>query len=479
MNTKIRSILWDVFKISDLVLGLGCFLVSLGLVEYSEGTSSLRTLLTKNVSVEDMLTVFVFLLSWHYTFVAYGLYHNKRLTSVKSELIDALKASATCSAIVYVIMLLQQKPFATPQIGISFFITFSMALLGSRTIVRGIQRILHKHNRNIRWVLIIGTNERACDFAQRIEGNKLLGYCLKGFADDEWKRAEGFRAGGRRTVCSLDEVFGYLREHVVDEVFVALPLRSYYSWLEKLLLQCELQGISVRYEPAFFSSVKFSTESHLIGNIATVFHQTKTIDGWASIAKRLLDLTVATILLLLLSPILLITAAAIKTSSHGPILFSQKRIGLNRRIFKMYKFRTMIPGAEGMLKSLEACNDVTGPVFKMKEDPRVTKIGRILRRTSIDELPQLINVLRGEMSLIGPRPLPLRDYNGFENDAFRRRLSVKPGISCIWQISGRSNVSFERWMEMDLTYIDKWSLALDLRILFQTALTVVRGTGAV
>ena len=151
---------------------------------------------------------------------------------------------------------------------------------------------------------------------------------------------------------------------------------------------------------------------------------------------------------------------------------------MNKRRFKIYKFRTMVPDAEKLMSALEKDNEAGGPVFKMKNDPRITRIGRALRKSSVDELPQLFNVLRGDMSLVGPRPLPVRDYEGFNEDWQRRRFSVKPGITCLWQVNGRSGVSFDQWMLLDLQYMDEWSIWLDLKILAKTVPAVFRGEGA-
>ena len=176
--------------------------------------------------------------------------------------------------------------------------------------------------------------------------------------------------------------------------------------------------------------------------------------------------------------LLIVTALAIKLTSAGPIFFLQERIGLNKRRFRIYKFRTMVPHAEKLMAKLEARNEVSGPVFKIKNDPRITPIGRFLRRSSIDELPQLLNVLKGDMSLVGPRPLPVRDYEGFNEDWQRRRFSVKPGITCLWQVNGRSGISFDQWMLLDLQYMDEWSLWLDFKILAKTVPAVLKGAGA-
>jgi exopolysaccharide biosynthesis polyprenyl glycosylphosphotransferase len=206
--------------------------------------------------------------------------------------------------------------------------------------------------------------------------------------------------------------------------------------------------------------------------------QTGTGEGWPLVVKRTLDIAISFALLVLLSPVFVAVALAIKCTSPGPVFFLQERIGLNKRRFKICKFRTMVPDAERLMSALESRNEASGPVFKIRNDPRITQIGRFLRRTSIDELPQLINVLKGDMSLVGPRPLPVRDYEGFNEDWQRRRFSVKPGITCLWQVNGRNGISFDQWMLLDLQYMDEWSLWLDLKILARTVPAVMRGSGA-
>jgi len=196
------------------------------------------------------------------------------------------------------------------------------------------------------------------------------------------------------------------------------------------------------------------------------------------LVKRMMDILFSLFLLVIFSPLFLVSAVLIKRSSPGPVFFAQERVGLNKRRFRLYKFRTMIPDAERKLAELECFNELSGPVFKIKNDPRITPIGKFLRKTSIDELPQLYNVLIGDMSLVGPRALPVRDYNGFDQDWHRRRFSVRPGITCLWQVNGRNNIPFDQWMELDLEYIDNWSLWLDAKILLKTIPAVISGHGA-
>jgi len=217
---------------------------------------------------------------------------------------------------------------------------------------------------------------------------------------------------------------------------------------------------------------------HLVSPSSRVELRVVTEDGIGIALKRGIDVVGALAGLVVLGPLLLAVAVAIRLTDGGPVLFAQQRYGLNRRRFRMLKFRTMVQNADKLQASLEAVNEAKGPVFKIARDPRITPLGRVLRRTSIDELPQLLNVLGGDMSLVGPRPLPLRDVARFTRPADMRRFSVRPGITGLWQVSGRSNLDFETWNTLDLQYIDNWSLALDFTIFARTIPAVLRGTGA-
>jgi exopolysaccharide biosynthesis polyprenyl glycosylphosphotransferase len=209
-----------------------------------------------------------------------------------------------------------------------------------------------------------------------------------------------------------------------------------------------------------------------------VFRATPDV-SWSIMLKNAVDRIGALFLILLLSPLMLVVALAVRCNSKGPVIFRQLRAGLHGRPFTMLKFRTMCVDAEARQKDLESMNQMRGPVFKIENDPRITSLGRFLRKTSIDELPQLFNVLKGEMSLVGPRPLPLYEVEKFESAGHRRRLSMKPGLTCLWQVRGRNQVvEFSDWVKMDLEYIDNWSLWLDLVILIRTIPVVLLGHGA-
>jgi exopolysaccharide biosynthesis polyprenyl glycosylphosphotransferase len=254
-------------------------------------------------------------------------------------------------------------------------------------------------------------------------------------------------------------------------------MKSFYDRIASIIDLCEEQGITVRILTEIFNLRFAQWKTETLGKESLVLYRGH-IEGVQVLVKRALDIFVSMILLIVFSPLFLVVTILIKATSPGLILFIQKRVGLNKRIFSLYKFRTMVPDAEEQMEEIEHLNEADGPVFKIRDDPRVTPIGNFLRKTSIDEFPQLLNVLKGDMSLVGPRPLPVRDYSGFNKDWHRRRFSIRPGITCLWQVNGRSNISFEKWMELDMEYIDRWSLGLDIKILAKTAFAVLRMSGA-
>jgi exopolysaccharide biosynthesis polyprenyl glycosylphosphotransferase len=255
-------------------------------------------------------------------------------------------------------------------------------------------------------------------------------------------------------------------------------MKSLYDQASRIVTLCEDQGMIVRFLSDIFNLKFGKTEAVQLEGDSMITVSTGAMGGWQVLVKHAFDFIASLILLIVLSPLFLVVALFIKLTSPGPAFFVQERIGLNKRRFRLYKFRTMVPGAEKKLAELEHINEVSGPVFKIKNDPRITQIGRLLRKTSVDELPQLFNVLKGDMSLVGPRPLPVRDYEGFDQDWERRRFSVRPGLTCLWQINGRSEIPFEKWMQLDMEYIDNWSLWLDSKILAKTVTAVLRGSGA-
>jgi exopolysaccharide biosynthesis polyprenyl glycosylphosphotransferase len=298
-----------------------------------------------------------------------------------------------------------------------------------------------------------------------------------GYVDSDPAFANG-EFNGAPWMGTVEELPRILANEVIDEVAIALPIKSQYMQIEAAVMLLEEQGITTHLLSDLFPQKLARSQPTDFDGVPIVSLHSAPLFSWRTEAKRIFDFVSAALLLLISAPVLILVAVAIKLESEGPVFFVQDRVGLNKRRFRMLKFRTMQRDAEARMKDIEHLNEKTGPIFKIRNDPRVTSIGRWLRRTSIDELPQLVNVLLGDMSIVGPRPLSVRDALRMEEAWQKRRFSVKPGLTCLWQVSGRSNLSFDQWMQLDLQYIDTWSLELDARILLRTIPAILLAKGA-
>jgi exopolysaccharide biosynthesis polyprenyl glycosylphosphotransferase len=481
MSNARRQILLNIFKLFDIALMASAFLLAAVAVMTSLHRThavTLTELFEMRVKIQNLAIFGLFMIAWHFVFSGFGLYKSRRLSHRTSEVLDVIKATSVGTMMIVVGAAIIHITLATPLFLLVFWAASTSAAVGSRLLLRVVLVRVRKRGRNLRDVLIVGTNGRAVQFAKKLQAHPEMGYRVVGFVDQDWSGIDAFRRSGHPLTCDFSGVPQYLRSSVVDEVVVALPMRSFHYEASRIAAHCEEQGITVRMLSNLFDLKLARSSAENWEGDALVTHTTGRLEGWPVVAKRMFDLVVSFSLLLLLSPLLVFTAVLIKLTSPGPVLFKQKRLGLNKRRFNIYKFRTMVVGAEQRMREVEHLNEVSGPVFKIKNDPRITPLGRFLRKTSIDELPQLLNVLLGDMSLVGPRPLPVRDYEGFNEDWQRRRFSVKPGITCLWQVQGRSSIAFEQWMQLDLQYIDKWSLWLDMQILVWTIPAILKGSGA-
>ena len=478
MDTPRRQALVTAFKLFDIVLMVLAFALATPPVLSDTAGTSFAQFFSLHIRINDFLIFLGLLIVWHLTFIAFGLYHSRRLQDQRSEVMGVVKATTLGTVFILAAALVFRVEMVTPLFLIVFWSISTTILITSRLTLRYLLKRVGARAQNLRLVLIVGTNPRAVDFARKVEATPEFGYRIVGFADEDWAGVGEFRKTGYPLVCDFERFADFLRHSVIDEVVMALPIRSCYFHASRIAALCEEQGITMRFPSNIFNlkMARSKAEDSEAGSLITLY--TGTLEGWPLIIKRVFDFAVSLVVLLLLAPLFVIVGILIRLSSPGPIFFIQKRVGLNKRRFSLYKFRTMVPDAEAKLAEIEHLNEVTGPVFKIKDDPRLTPVGKFLRKTSIDELPQLINVLRGEMSLVGPRPMALRDYEGFDQDWQRRRFSVRPGITCLWQVNGRSSVPFQQWMELDMQYIDKWSLWLDLKILVRTIPAVLKGSGA-
>lgn len=363
------------------------------------------------------------------------------------------------------------------QLAVALYVLFApLALIAGRGAVLVRRKLMDVR----REVLIIGSRERARELIQVLSGPESSCNII-GCLDYEAAMVGTKVAGEVAIIGTLQEFRSLLYGRAVDEVIFAMPLGKIDNVLHYIRF-AEKQGVAIRILPDWqlqklmYRPEVASIYIEQLGGIPTVALSSAPRLDLALLFKGFIDRATAVAGLIFLAPLFALIALLIRLNGPGPIFFRQERCGLNGRLFALYKFRTMVVDAEELQAQLKKDNEVDGPVFKMRHDPRVTGIGRILRRFSMDELPQLINVARGEMSLVGPRPpIPaeVREYEHWQ----RRRLSMKPGLTCIWQVSGRNDVGFAEWMRMDLDYIDHWSLLLDCKLLLQTVPAVLFGTG--
>ena len=426
MTSLRRQILLKTFKLSDLLIMACSFVLASWAAFCRIETISFDEFLAMRVKVQNLALFLGFLLVWHIIFSLFRLYHSRRLSTQWSEIIDVLKATSIGTAGIFITAIFFRIDVVTPTFLVVFWVAGTAITIVCRLTLRHTQAWIRVRGRNLRHMLIVGTNPRGIRFARKIESKPELGYCLVGFVDNGRSRNQEFQESGYKVVSDLDGFSSFMRENVVDEVMICLPVKSFYDRISMIAKLCEEQGIIVRHLSDMFDLKLSRSKTGYFEGTPLISHYTGAMGGWQLTAKRFLDIALSSALLILSSPLFLVNAFLIKISSPGPVFFIQQRVGLNKRRFHLYKFRTMVKDAEEKQAELEKLNEVSGPVFKIKNDPRVTWIGKILRKISIDELPQLINVLKGDMSLVGPRPLPVRDYNGFDQDWHRRRFSACP-----------------------------------------------------
>ncbi len=426
----------------------------------------------------------VFVVVWSGAAADQRLFVSRRDDSLITQVLSVLKA--VVSALVFsgfvVGFFMRQMPER------DLFVYFGLFTLILLTAFRMGLRLflwnLRRHGYNYRQILIIGANERSERLAEIIETHGQYGYQIVGFLDDDPGRFHLLQKHGVAHLGGFEDLERVLANRVVDEVYITLTVRSYYELIQRCAHLCEGVGVTVRMTADMFPLRIATSRVHLMEDIPILSLCPVPDHQFQLYLKRTLDFVAATAALVVLVPLVFLpTAILIKLEgliwkeTRGPVFFVQERVGLNGRRFRMVKFRSMVRNAEELRKELEHLNEADGPVFKIRKDPRVTRVGRVIRKTSIDELPQLFNVWVGTMSLVGPRPPLHSEVVQYSWDQ-RRRLSVKPGMTGLWQISGRSNLTFREWVDLDLTYIDTWSVAQDFRIIAKTVQVVVQGKGA-
>jgi len=417
----------------------------------------------------------VILPGWAVLFLVFRLYSSHRLTTFRRLPVDLIRANLVGMALIVGTAYLLKLQDISRTFLVVFGLLNIIFLCAERLALRGLLQNFQRRGMALRRVIVLGTHREAIRFARLIQQRPSWGLHLVGLVHDADDDAAGETPHSLPLLGGVHQLEKILENQVVDEVLIARSSGTPEE-REDVFLLCEDLGITARLAVGGFPHV--IARAHMEefqGHMLLTF---TTQPGSLALAlKRLVDLLVGSLLLALAAVPGLIIALLIKLESRGPALFVQERIGLHGRRFRMLKFRSMVVGAEERQSDLQVLNEMEGPVFKLRSDPRVTTLGWFLRRTSLDELPQLLNVLRGQMALVGPRP-PLPEEVSHYRRWQRRRLSMKPGITCLWQVSGRNQVDFEEWMRLDLRYIDSWSLWLDLKILLRTIPAVLSGRGA-
>jgi len=478
MTARHGSITDFFLKLSDLAL----LTASLGLtIVYryapSQNPSFAVDYLSERVKVTNAILGFILLLSWYAAFAAQGLYVSHRLSSLRGELREIARAMAIASLALLVAAQMGKWPTINLLTVGGFGVVGFVLVAAGRVALRLNLRRLRAHGHNVKALMIVGGGPRGRRFAAQVKHRQDLGYKLLGYVDSDPSFAS-VELAGAPCLGTIEDLPRILANEVIDEVAIALPIKSQYTQIESAVALLEEQGITTHLLSDFFPQKLASLHPLDFDGVPIVSLRSAPPFSWRTEAKRLMDLAVASVFLTISAPLFALVAIAIKLDSSGPVFFIQERVGLSKRRFRMIKFRTMSVDAEARMKDIEHLNEKTGPIFKIRNDPRITRVGRWLRKTSIDELPQLFNVLMGDMSIVGPRPLSVRDALRMEEAWQKRRFSVKPGLTCLWQVSGRSNLSFEQWMQLDLEYIDRWSLGLDASILLRTIPAIVLARGA-
>ncbi len=433
--------------------------------------------LSTRVKLGNALLCGLLLLVWHASFKVYGLYLSVRLGSLVELLSRVFKAIGVSSLLLFAVANVGGWDTLNVRTTLSFLVLALVLVGGYRSFVVVFSRRMRMRGVNSKVLLVLGGGKRGEKFIRTVNQRPELGYRIIGYLDSDPPYA-GRALCGVPYLGGFDDLDVLLEEDVIDEAVIALPIKSQYNRIKFAISRLEEQGLITHVISDFFPHHLARIKPQEFQGLPILSLQSAPAFHWRTELKRYMDIAGSALLLFLCLPLFGLVALLIRLDSKGPVFFLQERMGYNKRRFRLIKFRSMVSDAEALQDAVEDQNEKSGPIFKIRNDPRITRVGRFLRRSSLDELPQLINVLIGDMSLVGPRPLSIRDASRVEESWQKRRFSVKPGMTCLWQISGRSNLSFDEWIELDLKYIDSWSLNLDWWILLKTIPAVLTARGA-
>ncbi|HVL54813.1 MAG TPA: sugar transferase [Vitreimonas sp.] len=450
---------------ADAMTALGLF-VAVSLLRFGPDWTEVW----RRAGLDPFAAMSTYAAAWIVALWLFGLYRLRARWSRRAEIADVGRAMLLLAVGAFSILFAIKLPQVSRLFLVALFATQIVVTVGSRFAVRQVLQALRDRGYNSRYILVVGTGTTARAFANAIEGHRELGLRVLGHLGDE---SDVATVGDRPVLGTIEDIESILHDRIVDEVAICLPAES-VGLVEPITRLCEEEGKVVRIPLVeYVVTLPGGRVEEFDGvQVLSLVYGPDRVLGL--IAKRVLDFGLGAVALAVAAPVLLAVAVWIRAVDGGPVLFRQTRVGLHGRPFRVVKFRTMVPDAEARLAELEAMNEIKGHAFKLTRDPRLSRTGRTLRATSLDELPQLWNVLKGEMSLVGPRPPLPREVAGYDL-WHRRRLSMKPGITGLWQVQARGEEEFDRWVELDLSYIDRWSIWLDLKIMLRTIPAMLQG----
>ena len=475
LYSRVPSSWWPaILRISDLLLTLVAFVLAYWL------RYRVQLFLAVDPSHQaDLVTygpfglALVFLLFCAFQFSRVYRYRRDRTWL---EEVYTIASATTVGVVVLILLNLAFGQLSYSRLIFLYTAVLVTLLLGiSRAVVYAVRGYLRNRGVGLERVVLVGVGDVGLMVMRTIAARPSLGYQLVGFLDDnpEKNRTD---IGRFQALGPLNNFTAILQNHAIDTAIICLPWKSHRA-VAQLLYMCEQRGIKAQIVPNFFQLTKNQMQVERLDGIPLITTRSVSIAGWNFFVKRVLDVMLATVMLIVGLPFAALIALAVRFSSPGPVFYSQTRIGRNGQPFKIHKFRSMNADAEEQLDDIADLNEASGPLFKMRDDPRRTPLGRFLRRFSLDEIPNLVNVLRGEMSLVGPRPNVPEEVAQYK-DWHRKRLSVSPGMTGLWQVSGRSDLTFDEMVLLDIYYAENWSLTLDLGIMLRTLPKVLGGEGA-
>lgn len=428
------------------------------------------------------------LLSWYVLWKILGLsvvwvvildrlrsYSYQRFTSLYKEFSNIFKAIIIGVFVFFASFFIFRFQYV-PRTYIFIFAIINFVCLDfEKLVLFKIAKIIRKKGKSRKKILVVGTGNKAITFVKTVEKNMGWGLDIIGLLSNK-DEERGQTLFGKKILGTFSDITEVMHEKIIDEVIISVSDNDFAS-VKEVLETCEREGVQVRLNSDFFGYLLKKVSVDYVYNLPIVSFYTTSNDEWALYLKRFMDLFISASLLIILLPWFVLIVVLIKLTSKGSIFYEWNVVGLNKKPFRSWKFRTMVQDADQLKEKLMKKNEMKGPVFKIKNDPRITKVGRLLRKFSMDELPQLWSVFKGDMSLVGPRPPLQSEMIKFES-WHRRKLSMKPGITCLWQIKGRNVINnFDDWAKLDLQYIDNWNIWLDIKILFLTVFTVLQCSG--